>query len=328
MLQNTSIQRSGKGRIQCTLSFTPEEVQQAEQAALKGFQSKISVKGFRKGQAPEKLVKEKIGKKELTNAVLQRLLPEKIPTLLQEEKIAPITHPRISVVKESPLTVEVLFLEHPKVKIKARKIAVEKKEPKVDDKEIQRVLDHMKKEHKQEKITDEFVKKTFQVENVAKLKEQIREHLTNQEKQMEQKRRENAFFEQVRTHTTVDLAPELIEEEQQLIAQRFMEQLKQYKMAFDQWLAHTQKSREDVEKEWKKQAENQIVVRYGVEKLIEEKKIEVSDEEMQIIVQQMMDSVPEDQKEQAKKTFEKGAHGYQELMWRKKMEKLMEKYVN
>jgi FKBP-type peptidyl-prolyl cis-trans isomerase (trigger factor) len=83
------------------------------------------------------------------------------------------------------------------------------------------------------------------------------------------------------------------------------------------------KTPEIVEKELKEEAEKRITLRFGVQKLIEDQKIELTPEEEKQAADERLAAIPEDQRSSAAAYFAKGGEGYEELVWGKKVEKLV-----
>lgn len=76
------------------LEVPASEVQEAMQNAIKGIQKHVTLKGFRKGKAPESAVRAQYGEK-LKQDVAQDLIQAKYAEALKEHKLDPISYPTI-----------------------------------------------------------------------------------------------------------------------------------------------------------------------------------------------------------------------------------------
>ena len=414
------VKRVKGGRVECTVSFTEAETTPAEEKALHELSRDIEAPGFRKGNVPMDVVREKIDPQKLFETMVHHLLPPTFEKLVKEHDIKPVVHPRVEAVSREPLTLKIIFIEKPDVKLKGiEKIKIEKKEPKVDDKDVEKMIEFLLDKHKsatevdteakegdritmdfwgadsegnevegirtqgheveigskvlipgfedeligtkkgQEKsftltfpdkyhaeqlqgkpvtfhitvqkvetidrpeLTDDFAKNQLQAESVDDLKKQIRESMMQQEETLEKQRRERVLMEEIAKATTVELAPELIDEETRQLATEFEQQLQGQGMNLEQWMQQTQKKPEELLQEFRTQAEQRLKLRLGMQELVDQKDIEISDEEMDMLVESFLAQATPDQREQIKPAYQKGAEAYEQLKWQTKVEKVL-----
>jgi FKBP-type peptidyl-prolyl cis-trans isomerase (trigger factor) len=64
--------------------------------------------------------------------------------------------------------------------------------------------------------------------------------------------------------------------------------------------------------------------RFAIQWLMEEEKIEASPQEVAALRDQMMATVPEKERSKAEAYYKEGSEGYEELKWRRRVEKLVE----
>lgn len=158
-MSDPTIKKLGAGRTQCTVTFTEAEIAPAEQKALHELSRDIEIQGFRKGSAPMDMVREKVNPQKLFEMTIHNLLPATFERLVQEHDIKPVIHPAVEAVSKDPLTVNITFVEKPEVQLKGiEKIKIEKKEPKVDEKDLEKMIDYILEQHKQVKEVDRAAK--------------------------------------------------------------------------------------------------------------------------------------------------------------------------
>jgi trigger factor len=107
--------------------------------AYKKLEKKVTLPGFRKGKAPQNLVRSKISTDEVMNEALNSFLMANYEKTLNEEGLNPIIRPEISVAKISLEEVElsIVVIEAPVVNLGEYKgIKIEKSEIKVHDRRI------------------------------------------------------------------------------------------------------------------------------------------------------------------------------------------------
>jgi len=159
-----SVKRLPASRIECTVSFGSEETKNAETRALANLAQDVKLKGFRPGKAPEELLREHIDENRLLEETVRNLIPETLQMLIEKESLHPIAHPKVEVMSRTPLTLKVTIVEKPAVKVKRPdSIKIEHKKPAVDEKDIDRMVEYVLRQHR----------KTVQVERAAKENDQV-----------------------------------------------------------------------------------------------------------------------------------------------------------
>ena len=173
-------------------------------------------------------------------------------------------------------------------------------------------------------LTDEFVKEHNMGESAAAFKASLEKNMLEQEEDMERRRRESALFDAVRSATSVELAPELVDQEARSIAENLGEQLQRQNMSLEQWLESTKKNPQQLRDELQDEGKKRLVLRFGLEQALEEMEIAVPDDEMQKAIAEALDSMePEERKKEEAHFATKGEHGYEDILWRKKIEKFV-----
>lgn len=173
-------------------------------------------------------------------------------------------------------------------------------------------------------LTDEFVKTKLNMKSAADFRATVEKSVTAQEQQFESMRRERLLLEEIKKRTTVELAPELVDEELRGLVQEWEEQLKSRNQTVEQWLQQENKKLEDLQKDLRQRAEDRLRLRMGITKIIEEKKIDVTAEDMARYIGDEIQRYPEEQHAKAREAFVPGGELYIELKWRRTVDKAME----
>lgn len=317
------IKRLKQSRIECTITFEPGDVSHAEASALQQEQKHVTVKGFRPGHAPLEMVRADMGPERLLNETIRTLLPRTLRAVIQTHQLKPIIPPSVSVTALSPLTITLILVEHPTVKV--NKIPpIDKKNIEVRDEDCQRIIDYTLKQYKQEELTDTFVQAKLGGTSVASFKEEVRKNLLSYEEQREARRREHALLDAIRDAVSdVDLAPELLSEEEQTLTQEFLADLKRANVLLDDWCKKMNKTRDDLAKELKKQAEHRLKIRFGIESLIKDRNIAVDEHRMEEAMHALLAELPEHQRKEQQPFYQKGEEGYERLKWKIQVSTLM-----
>lgn len=132
------------------VSFTAKEWEGAQKKAFEKLAKDIKVDGFRKGKAPENLIKKQIDEVKLMDEAINTLLPDAYRAILEEDKIEPFARPDISVTKFSDTELEVKFLitTAPEVKLgKYRGLSIGHKNVDVKPEEVEAEISKLLEEN-------------------------------------------------------------------------------------------------------------------------------------------------------------------------------------
>lgn len=130
-------------RTEVVVTFEEAEWKAARADAFKKLAAKVEIKGFRKGHAPEQLVKERVSDMEVTNNALDVLLQNAYESALKEEGIVPVAHPSADVKKlsDTECVVSIIIPTKPEITLgEYKNLDVEHKEAKVTDEELEEEL--------------------------------------------------------------------------------------------------------------------------------------------------------------------------------------------
>ena len=182
-------------------------------------------------------------------------------------------------------------------------------------------------ETKLPELTDEFAKEKLNAASAQAFTEMVEASVKSQEQQFEDMRREREIMESIVKNTEAEIAPEIVDEETRSLIQEWSERLERQGMSIQQWMEREKKKPEEVEADMRKQAEERAKLRFGIAKLIEEKGINMSTEEINDAMQEFLANVPDEHKAEAQSQAKPGTTMYQELVWRATVEKLMKQLM-
>lgn len=118
----------------------------AQESAFKKLANNVEIKGFRKGKAPENLVKAKINEVEVMNKALDIVIPDCYKEILEKDNIKPYAQPKVDVTKISADEVEIKFVivTAPEITLgKYSGLEIGKTTVKVSDKEVEEELNKL-----------------------------------------------------------------------------------------------------------------------------------------------------------------------------------------
>lgn len=120
-----------------------EAWKKAQEKSFEKLAKEVTVKGFRKGNAPLNLVKDKVDPMKVMDDAINAILPEIYTSILKEDGIVPFARPDVQITKVSDTELELKFVlvTAPEIKLgqyKGLKVGKEKVE--VTDKDVEAEL--------------------------------------------------------------------------------------------------------------------------------------------------------------------------------------------
>ena len=132
------------------ITVSPEELKPFMEETAGRMSQQVKIEGFRPGKASYELIKARFGEM----AILEEALPSVVQKFFMEvqgkEKIETVGEPRVNVEKAAPgnevvFAVTVAILPHIHKMPDISKIKVKAKDAKIEDKEVERVVDELRK---------------------------------------------------------------------------------------------------------------------------------------------------------------------------------------
>lgn len=137
-------------RVQVDVVVDEATWKAAQEKAFKKVAADVTVDGFRKGKAPEALVRKHVDQMKVIDEAVNGLLPDLYREILDQDKIEPFAQPKVDVTKISDANLEVKFVivTAPEVKLGQYKgLEIGKKEVKVSAKEVNEAIDDLRKQN-------------------------------------------------------------------------------------------------------------------------------------------------------------------------------------
>ena len=133
-------------QVKVTVELTAEEMKPYEKQAVEELQTQVKADGFREGNIPLDIIKQKVGEQAFTSAILDFAISQSYEDAVKQEKVRPVDYPKINVVQQNPLKYEATVPVVPETKWKkdVAKLTLKSMELKVEDSEIDEVLNNLK----------------------------------------------------------------------------------------------------------------------------------------------------------------------------------------
>jgi len=123
---NITIQKLTPSRTQATIVLDDARVRSLEEEAVKELGKNIEMKGFRPGEAPKDMLRARIPQDRIHEYVVQHEMPAIMQEVVEKHDLKPIIRPRVELKEIKPMTLAIVLVEKPEVKVATRKIKLPK----------------------------------------------------------------------------------------------------------------------------------------------------------------------------------------------------------
>lgn len=275
----TQIEKLPKSAMKLTVIVENSKIKEFYENEVKKAVENTEIQGFRKGTAPKDMVIEKVGNSKLYGDTINEALQTLYPQALKENKIMPVSNPKVEIKEfdiEKDLEFTAEFAIKPEVKIGDYKKALKEY---YKDKSENFKKDRLEKFQKGELDLDKT-----STEHV---------HIGP-----------NEIIDILVKESNFDVAEILIEEETNRLMSQLIQQLDTIKLPLDKYLKAQGKSAEELRYDYYKTSENNIKAEFILSYLIQEEKIEISDEEINEMINAAGDpTVAEQMKDPMQKLY-------------------------
>ncbi len=321
-MSNIKINKINDSEVEIIVEVAVTEFMKHWTPVVKKLNEQVSIDGFRKGNAPEKILLEKIGEEKVLIEMADTVFAKLYPEILTEHKIDAIGQPQVSITKlakDNPLgfTIKTAIVPTLKLpdykKIAKETVAKAEKPSEVTDKEIEDVVTELQKqramsldENKDLKpedkdklvlpeITDDFVKTLGKFENVTDFKDKIKENLGSEKEFRAKEKNRLAIMDAIAEKIEVTIPDILVQSELDKMVQELKYETSRMGLKFDDYLIHLKKTEDELKHNWKADAEKRVKLGLVVNAIIDDAKLEATKEELEHEVSRMLSRMGDQQ---------------------------------
>lgn len=283
--------------VEVTCEVSAESFEKERPIALKKVGEEISLPGFRKGHVPESMISQKFGDafilEEMANLAMDRAYSE----ILTRHKIHAIAMPEVKVTKlakGNPFEFTLTFQVMPEIKLPdykkiAKEIMSVEESSDVTDDEVEKALNELRKQFAEKndageevlpEVTDELAQKFGPFASVEEFRTKIRESIAHDKTTRGREKKRMQTMEKIAEGITAKLPQVLIDGELERMVGQFKHDVEQMGMKFEDYLATTKKTIEEMRKEWTADAEKRAKVQIALNEISLLEKIEVLKEDL------------------------------------------------
>lgn len=169
-------------------------------------------------------------------------------------------------------------------------------------------------EKKEQELNEEIIEKvTGQKQGVDDFKKRVESDLLKEMETRSQRDHDNKVVQEIIKITKAELPDELIEQEVESLKNEQKQRITQQGLTWEQYLEHIKKTDEDFAKDHRKPAEDRLLARLGVTHILKDAKIEVSDDEVDKKLEEIIANYPKEQQEHVKEHYKKDSDNYRSL---------------
>lgn len=306
--------------------------------ALKKLGEHAEIPGFRKGKVPENILISHLSEAKILEEMAELALSEHYPKILEENKIDALNligRPEIAITKlarRNPLGFKIIATVLPEFKLpNYKKIAqkVLKDAPETDKNVIvteedldSTILDirksrapkvHMATEPLLDKerepkagevdlpeFTDDFVRSLGPFKDVADFREKLKENLHLEKQNAARERTRLKIAEEIVAKTEIDLPEILVDIELDKIIYRMESDISAMGLKFEDYLTHLKKTREDLRKDFRKDAEVKAKLALILNEIAKTEKIQADPKDVEREVAAILEHYKEADPERAR----------------------------
>lgn len=294
----TELKELSESSIEITCEVSAQVFEKERPIALKKIGEEVSMPGFRKGHVPENMITQKFGDvfilEEMANLAMDRAYSE----ILNRHKIHAIAMPEVKITKlakDNPFEFKLIFQVMPEIKLPDyKKIASEvmsaSDDISVTEEEVEKALNELRKQFSTKndageevlpEVTDELAQKFGPFANVEEFKTKIKESLVHDKTNRAKEKKRMQVMEKIADGITTKLPQVLIDGELERMIGQFKHDVEQMGMKFEDYLATTKKTIEELRKEWTSDAEKRAKVQIALNEISLLEKLEALKDEIE-----------------------------------------------
>lgn len=304
---SVSVKKLPKSQVELQVIIPAELFDKTRTEAIKNIGTDVELPGFRKGHVPEKILLAKIGEGALLEEMAEIAIGRAYPSIIVQEKLDVLGRPEVRLTKialgnplECTITTAVFpDMTLPDYKKIASKEVKDIKEVVVSDEEVEKTITQIRRmrnkqesgedaeeeehEHKEGDVHDDekelpplddaYVRTLGDFDSVETFKTKLRENILKEKTREAKDKKRVAIMEAIVAASDIELPEVIIGQELSRMEDEFAHEVERMGLSVDAYLKAVQKTREDMHKDWRPDAEKRAKVQLIVAKIAELEKV-------------------------------------------------------
>jgi len=319
-----SVKKLPKSQVEIESEIPADEFVAHIKDALAEAVREAEIKGFRKGTAPEKLVREKFGDDALLHEAASAAISHAYGHIVEAEKIDAIGRPKVTITKiaeGNPLGFKFVTAVVPEIKNFDYKEIAKKENKKelpkaeITDKEfaetVETILKNYQQATKAEKIpelSDELVKKFGDFSSVENFRTKLRAQMLSEKEQKENEKKRVALIDALVAGVSMEIPDVLIESKLERMLSEMKNDVSRMGLSWTDYLKHLKKTEDDMKKDWNEAAKKRVAFELISEHIAKTEKISADEKKVSEEVKHIQEHHKDIDTDRARSYFE---HIYQ-----------------
>lgn len=268
---NLKVSKLADSEAEITGELTLEFLNECRAEALKALNERTNLAGFRSGHIPLDVLEKNLGAMRILEEVAEVALGKEYPEIIKESKLSPIGRPNIAITKLAPgiplefkmtLSLEPEF-DLPDYKKIIKELKVEESETAVTDKEVDDVLEEIKKQNWKPDLKEG-----------EDLREKAKENILKEKQFRAREKKRLLIIDALIKATDVKVPKILVQAELEKMLAIFKDDVANQGIKWDVYLKSIKKTEADIQTEWNPKAVDRVKAELLVTKIAEKEKLE------------------------------------------------------
>jgi len=309
MYQNIKTTTLPESKVEIEGEITAEALAHFREHALKHFQEKIDIPGFRKGKVPEKIAVERVGELALLEEAGELALQSAYEDILKEVKIDPIGSPTVAITKlalGNPMHFKITTAVYPEFTLPdykkiAKEVSGKQESVSVSEKEIEEAVNTIRRLQAQKSATDkikdedlpplteELVKTFGKFENLDDFKVKLHDSLTKEKELRNKEKNRLTIIKGILEKSEIPLPRLLVEGELDRMLAKMKDDIERMGAKMPDYLKQIGKTEDDLRKEWEKDAKERASMELILDKIAKLENISATSEEIEQEIKHLLE---------------------------------------
>ncbi|MES2202972.1 MAG: trigger factor [Patescibacteria group bacterium] len=265
----------------------------------------MELPGFRPGKVPPATAVQKVGEVGVLEEAAELFIKDFYPELVEAHKLDVVGRPEIKVTKLAPGNPVGLVIRttlYPEVSVPKtwkflhEKVALETALPGTDE-EVDKTLEDLRQSRKKNDVVpeldDAFAKSVGAFETLDALKEQMKKGITEEKLRRAQSTRRGKLVELLLEQTPLAVPKIFVESELGKIMAQMQEDVQRMGLKFEDYLKHSQKTEEQIRKDFTDQAQKRARLQLILNKLADEESVTADEKEIEAELKHAIEHFPD-----------------------------------
>lgn len=310
-LENSEVEIKGE--------IPTEDFEKFRGGVLKKLSQGVEIDGFRKGHVPESVLEKNVSEIHILEKMAEEALSLEFPKIIKENKIDAIGYPKINITKlakGNPLGFTIVVTVMPEINLPDyKKISADLNKKietvEVTSEDIENTIKSVRQMRAKEEakgaeikegeplpdLDDEYVKKLGDFKNVEDFKNKIQENIKSEKEFRAKDKKRLEIIESIIEKSKLIVPKVLIEAETHKMLHRMRADIENMGLKYEDYLKHIKKTEEDLENDWKEDAEKRAKLQLIVTEIAKVENISASEdrvkEEIKKVTEMYKDVDPE-----------------------------------